>query len=65
MNKRIRLIKLNGEVEDMSTTFDYTVGEIITVNNGNNFYQCIKIIKENDLVVYCFKQGKISYNFNW
>lgn len=65
MNKRIRLIKINGEVEDMRTTFDYTVGETIAVNDRNNLYKCVEIIKEDDVIIHCFKQGKRFYSFDW
>lgn len=55
-----------GSIDDYreNTTFEYDIGEIITVNN-TEVYKCIKKeLLDGDLYHY-FKKGEISYDFSF
>lgn len=64
--KFLKLINLNGEIEFESTTFEYYIGETISVNDRHNLYKCVAISKDKQgNIYYHFKQGKVIYNFDW
>ena len=66
MNKYIMLLWIDETRDIERTKFEYEIGGTISINNRDNLFKCIRVEKhENGDIYYIFKQGRISYDFNW
>ena len=66
MNKYTMLLWVDGVRDIEKTKFEYVIGEIISINTRDNLFKCIGIeLDENGDIYYVFKQGRVSYDFNW
>lgn len=66
MNKYIMLLWIDGTEDIEKTKFEYTIGEIISIDTRDNLFKCIGVEEyENGDIYYIFKQGRINYDFNW
>ena len=63
--KFLKLMYCNGLMECMRTKYDYKLGDIIYVNDCHDLFKCVKITREFNDIYYHFKQGKVTYDFEW
>ena len=52
-------------MECMKTNYDYKLGDTIYVNDYHDLFKCVKITREFNDIYYHFKQGKVTYDFEW
>lgn len=66
MNKFFIFHNADGSIDEKdSTEYEYEIGETISVNNRNNIYKCFhKEVVDGELLQH-FKQGRVSYSFDY
>lgn len=65
-NKFIVWKDVDGTVsEPEETIYSYEVDDIIVKSTYGNQYKCVEVNIADEKTIYCFKQGKPTYTFDW
>jgi hypothetical protein len=46
-------------------SFTHHLGDIVSHNSFDNKYKCVEIVNDEEMITYIFKQGVLTYTYDW